>query len=422
MIRRVILFTVAVWLTLSLFGVAQAQPSKPPLRIGLLYPFSGALAYAGAKSMQGIQMAADMINEKGGVQGRQIVLVKGDTVSPQAAMSEAERLIKIEKVPVIMGSFSSAAAQTASQVAERNKVIYWEMTAAADKLTERGFKYFFRPSVKASSYGSIAADFAAEIAGPRLGKTVAQLKVDVIHESSLFGTELSQWFIKRAKERGMNISEVMKYESKDRDFSSIIMRLKNHETDVLFDACYLPDFVLFLRQCKELGYSPKVLLSGGTLLDQELIDALGNDVNGILPCFSAEADIAEGFLRPEAQANRREYFKRMQQSKYTGPCSSCMLCYDAAQIFFNHVLTVVKNPDDPEEIRAAILNLDLPLGSSILGYGAKFVPPGKPDSGQNERAFAVVMQWQDKTIRLVYPGKMATTAPILPLLPWDKRK
>ncbi len=418
MIRNTIIATI---LFCSLAGIAGAQSSKGPLRVGVLYPFTGPLAFAGGKSLQGIQKAADMINEKGGIQGREIVLVKGDTVNPQAAMSEAERLIKIEKVRLIMGSYSSAAAQTASQVTERNKVIYWEMTAAADRLTERGFKYFFRPSVKASSYGNIAADFAADISGPKLGKKPEQLKVDVIYESSLFGTELSQWFIKRAKTHGMTIGEVMKYEAKDRDFSSIIMRLKDHATDILFDACYMPDFVLFWRQCKELGYSPKVLLSGGTLLDQELIDALGDDVNGVLPCFSAEAEMKEGFLLPEALANRKEYYRRIQ-GKYAGPCSSCILCFDAAQLLFNHVLTKVRDPDNPEEVRQAILKLDLPMGSSILGYGVKFTLPDKPDSGQNERAFPVVMQWQEKKVRVVYPEKMATTNPIVPMPTWDKRK
>lgn len=307
--RKHSLTMIVIFFYFASSGIAAAQSSRGPIRIGVLYPFTGPFAFAGEKSLQGIQIAADMINEKGGVLGRQIVLVKGDMVNPQTAMSEAERLIKIEKVPVIMGSFSSAAAQTASQVAERYKVIYWEMSAAADRLTERGFKYFFRPSVKGSSYGNIAADFAAEVSTVRLGKKIGQLKVDVIYESSLFGAELSECFIKRAKTHGMNIGEVMKYESKDRDFSSIIMRLKDHETDVLFDACYTPDFILFWHQCKELGYSPKVLLSGGTLLDQELLDAIGDDVNGILPCFSAEAEMREGFLLPGAQTSRKEYFK-----------------------------------------------------------------------------------------------------------------
>lgn len=419
--RKLFFIVVVMLFCFALSGTAAAQSSKGPLRIGVLYPFSGPLAFAGEKSLQGIQIAADMINEKGGVLGRQIVLVKGDMVNPQAAMSEAERLIKIEKVPIIMGSFSSAAAQTASQVAERYKVIYWEMSAAADRLTERGFKYFFRPSVKASSYGSIAADFAADVSSARLGKKPSQLKVDVIYESSLFGTELSEWFMKRAKTHGMNIAEVMKYESKDRDFSSIIMRLKGHETDVLFDACYMPDFILFWRQCRELGYSPKVLLSGGTLLDQELLDALGNDVNGIFPCFSAEAEMKEGFLLPEAQTNRKEYFRRIQ-SKYAGPCSSCIICFDAAQLLFNQVLVKIRDLDNPEEIRQAILKLDLPPGSSILGFGAKFIPSGKPDGGQNERAFPVVMQWQDKNIRVVYPEKMATTKPNIPMPTWEQRK
>jgi len=421
--RKLFLTIITGIFSLVLSFSINAQASEGPLRIGILFAFTGPLAYTGNQSIQGIQIAADMANEKGGINGRKIELVTGDAVNPQAAMSEAERLIKKEGVPLIIGTFSSARAQTASQVAERHKVVYWEMGAAVDSLTKRGFKYFFRPGVKTSSYGGIAADFAAQVVATKLGKNASQLEIVVMHESSLFGTELSKFFMKRAKEQGMNIKKVFKYDYKDRDFSSLIMRLKELKPDIIYDACYMPDFIVFWRQCKELNYSPPVLLSGGTLLEQDLLDALGSDLNGILPCFSAEADVKEEILLPESRTLLGQYHKRMK-SKYniTAPSSAAVLSFDAAQLLFNHVLPKVKDLNNSEEIRKVILDLDLPKGTSILGYGIKFAGPDQPEAGQNERIFSVVMQWQNKRLRVVYPKEMATGEPIIPMLNWEEKK
>ncbi|MBW1911979.1 MAG: ABC transporter substrate-binding protein, partial [Deltaproteobacteria bacterium] len=114
------------------------------VKIGALFPFSGPLALLGQETFNGATIAVDIVNEKGGIWGKQIEWVKGDAVDPKKAMTECERLISVKGMKIIFGTYSSSRSYAASQVAERNKVIYWEQGAIADPITERGFKYLFR--------------------------------------------------------------------------------------------------------------------------------------------------------------------------------------------------------------------------------------------------------------------------------------
>jgi branched-chain amino acid transport system substrate-binding protein len=71
---------------------------------------------------------------------------------------------------------------------------------------------------------------------------------------------------------------------------------------------------------------------------------------------------------------------------------------------------------DAEAIRKAALDVDIPPGGTIQGYGVKFYPPGHQLSGQNERSTPVVMQYAGSTVAVVWPDKIKTQEPILPLV------
>jgi len=129
------------------------------IKVGVLLPLSGPLAYEGGEVFKGFEVARVEQNNKGGLFGKQIEFVKGDAVDAKAAVSEAERLITVEGVKIIMGTFSSVRALSASTVAERNKVIYWETGSVADNITGRGYQYLFRTQPEATKLAQAAARF-----------------------------------------------------------------------------------------------------------------------------------------------------------------------------------------------------------------------------------------------------------------------
>src|SRR5215208_4519149 len=134
-----------------LSGAALAQVQQP-IRIGVLLPLTGPFAKNGIENWEAMQIARDMINEKGGVNGRKIEYVHGDATSPTAAISETERVITRDGIKITTGSFASPLAIAVSQAAERHGVFHWETTGAAEVITRRGFKHTFQVGAPARRY------------------------------------------------------------------------------------------------------------------------------------------------------------------------------------------------------------------------------------------------------------------------------
>jgi branched-chain amino acid transport system substrate-binding protein len=91
--------------------------------------------------------------------------------------------------------------------------------------------------------------------------------------------------------------------------------------------------------------------------------------------------------------------------------------FNQSWIFFTDVLprAIKKHGGvDPEALRKAALETDIPVGGTIQGYGVKFFPPGHAMAGQNERSSMVVMQYVNGRSYIAWPKSMRTTDPLLP--------
>jgi branched-chain amino acid transport system substrate-binding protein len=98
--------------------------------------------------------------------------------------------------------------------------------------------------------------------------------------------------------------------------------------------------------------------------------------------------------------------------------SHCSMGFNQTWVLLNNVLPVAKDKYggfDAEAIRKAALDVDIPAGGTIQGYGVKFYPPGTPMAGQNERSTPVVMQNAGERITVVWPTNISTQEPVFPL-------
>src|ERR1700719_5148331 len=92
----------SILLTLTMSANAQE-----PIRVGVLLPLTGPLAKNGLENWEAMQIARDMINERGGINGRKVEYLQGDANTPNAAISETERLITKDGITITSGSFAS---------------------------------------------------------------------------------------------------------------------------------------------------------------------------------------------------------------------------------------------------------------------------------------------------------------------------
>ncbi len=417
--KRTIGSFVASLLVCVLF-ISPAVSAAENLKIGALFPFSGPLALLGQETFNGATVAADIINEKGGLWGKQIEWVKGDGVDPKKAMTECERLISVEGMKLIFGTYSSSRSYAASEVTERNKVIYWEEGAIADPITERGFKYLFRTCPRAGQFGTMAADFVKEVLAPKLGIDPKAMKVAIMFEDSLYGTTVGSNAAKHAMALGMNVVATDSYSHKTVDLSPVVMRFKARKPDAIIATSYLQDGLLFWRQAKEANLNVKAFIGTGACHGMpDWAKTFGEEANYIFnidPAIGINPDV----LAFKTKAVLKEFREKFNKKFGHFPATHASLGFVGARVLFEEVLPRAGFLD-PEAVRKAALQVDIPKGGTIFGFGVKFAPPVHPAAGQNLLAHPALMQWQEKEMVVVYPEEFGVKKPLIPLPTWEQR-
>jgi len=413
--KKILGFMVAAILIMGMFSVSSAAD----YRIGALFPFTGTLALLGNETFNGAVIAQDMVNEKGGIGGRKVSWVKADGVDPKKAITECERLIAVEKVKVVFGTYSSSLSYAASEVAERNKIIYWEQGGIADNITARGFKYLFRTIPRAGDFGVMAANFVNEVVAPTLKIDPKKIKVGIMFEDSLYGTSVGNAAAKRAKELGLDVVATESYSAKTVDLSSIVMIFKAKKPDVIIATSYMEDSILFWRQAKDMDLNVKVFIGTGAGHGMpEWAKTFGKEGNYI---FNVDPPIGINpkVFKAETATLLNDFRERFNKKFGHYPAVHATAGFVGAQVLLE---TIGKaGSDDPEAIRKAALTIDIPEGGTIFGFGVKFAPPDHPAAGQNLRAHPVLMQWLDQKLSVVYPKAFAVAEPLMPLPTWEQR-
>jgi branched-chain amino acid transport system substrate-binding protein len=411
------------------------------IKVGLLFPLTGSMAPLGIDEMVGVRILVDLINERGGILGKyRISYVIADCKSdPKVAASEAERLITIEKVPLIIGTYASPLSLAASEVTERYKTVLWEISAISDSITLRNFTYVLRNMPIGGDFGIVSALFIRDVVAPKLGKEPKDIRVAIIHEDGPFGTSVGVSNEKLLRIFGFNIVLKEAYSAAATDLSPLILKLKAADPDIILASSYYTDAVLFFRQAKELGLRFKVLIghTAGYGIPATW-QAVGKDMEYV---FNVDAPAAPpginiNVMREDLRPLVEEWVRRFEKERGYRPLTHAY--YGLANVLplFTDILPRVIErfgKVDSEGILKVAWDIDIPDGGTPAGYGLKFMSPSSPGDtilgkigradapqkhiGQNIRARPIVMQWINGSLYAVYPKEYAVIEPVIPLPP-----
>ncbi len=266
-------------LAVSLFAGCTGQPTvnENEIRIGVNYELSGKVATYGQSSVDGIEMAINEINEAGGVDGKQIVLVKYDSKSePAEATTLATKLMTQDGVLAVMGPATSGSFKATIPVATRNKIPVASGSATDDDVTvdASGVKeYAFRICFNDSYQGIAMANFAKD-------NLSAKGAVVIKDQSSDYAKGLAENFIKTFEGDGGTIIAEESYVEGDTDFNAILTKVRGLEFDVIFIPGYYNEAGLIIKQARDLGIDVPILGADGfdspTLLELAGAEALNN--------------------------------------------------------------------------------------------------------------------------------------------------
>jgi branched-chain amino acid transport system substrate-binding protein len=406
---------------LSTQALAQGQEIK----IGVLYDFTGPFAAGGSEAAAiGTQIAIDMVNEQGGVEGYKITPIVADAQSKaEVAISEAERLLNQEDVDLVMGVYSSAHCVPLAQKVDAQKEFMWANVCVASAVfKDKNLQYVFRPQVHSDQFGWASCTFLQENSQAKLGIAPEDLKVAIIYEDGPYGAGVAEGNEVNCDEFGMEIVLKEGYAASTPDLSSLVTKLRRARPDVILHTGYNPDITLFLRQSKELGLRWQALIGHGAGYGQidKLREAFGDDVDHVFNVDPVAAQLLDPkTLKPGVGDLTAEMVKRYKSKTGASevPPHTSMGFNNTWVLLHDVVPMAIKKYGgyDSESLRKAALDLDIPAGGTIQGYGVKFFPPGNSMAGQNERSSPVVMQYVKGKTFIAYPTLIQTIDPVLPL-------
>ncbi len=249
-------------------AIAAPASAQETIKIGVTQPLTGAFAASGNYVTQGAKIAEDEINKAGGVLGKKLQLVVEDNKSnPTEAVSTAEKLITKDKVPVMLGAWSSTLTLAVMPKLEEHGVPMLVETSSSGKITTSGNPFIFRISP--------TSEMEARAFEP-LVKQLGIKKADFLATNNDFGLGASQEFTKMLKAAGVTIGATELMDPKAVDFSAQLAKIKASGGDTVFVTTAVEQITLILRQAKEQQLTARIITTGGSNSPDQLIQQAGS--------------------------------------------------------------------------------------------------------------------------------------------------
>ncbi|MDR1747556.1 MAG: ABC transporter substrate-binding protein, partial [Spirochaetaceae bacterium] len=223
--------TVCVLLSLAAFVFVGCKSETDTIKIGGIFPLSGAVAVYGVEARNGIELAIEEINAAGGINGKQVALISEDDEGvPEKSVNAYKKLATRDGVKIIIGSLTSGCTAAVSSLAQAQKVILLAPAATMESITDAG-DYVFRACFIDPFQGTVGGVFAANT----LGAQKAAVLYDVTNDYSV---GLMENFVASFIAQGGTIVASESYGKDDKDFNAQLTKIKNAGPDVV----YLPDY------------------------------------------------------------------------------------------------------------------------------------------------------------------------------------
>lgn len=301
----------------------EAAISEGDIKIGVMQSLTGDLGSYGGPMSDAIKLAAKEINDNGGLLGRKLVLlIEDDQTNNVAAVDAANKLVKVDRVPAIVGATGSGQSMSVIDITTGSGVLQISSSNTGTDFTnyDDGDLYF-RTAPSDALQGSAMAKLAQE----RGYKTTSTIVIN-----NPYGVGFEDVFVKAFEADGGKVLEKVRYDPSQTVFDSEVQRIAEGKPEFIMMVSYPETGSLILRTAYEKGVLKSIpwLLSEGLKADN-LAGLVGNDAEGNY--------IAAGLqgLAPDQDAGGKAYeaFKSLYQAEYgKEPAIYCTNSYDALAV------------------------------------------------------------------------------------------
>ncbi len=336
---------IIVFLAMVLFGIVECVSAAEPIKLGCLFDLSGPAGHIGTPSKYVAEMAAARINEEGGVNGRKIILVYGDSESDAGkAALQAKRLIEKEKVAALIGPTRTESAMAILSIVEKAGIPTVACVGGTPPV-DPVRKWVFKSPQKTVT--------AVEKIYQYLQKQGIN-NIVIITATDKFGEEGEKSLRKLAISYGITIELAEKFDVKDSDMTVQLTKLKNTNAQALICWTIGPPGSIIAKNVKQLNFKIPLIQCHG-LPDPKYLELAGGAAEGtIMP--STKLMIPEQL--PDSDPQKKlilQFVNEYENVKKYGKVSTHSgYAWDAIMLVVNAMRAA--GTTEPEQVRAAIEN------------------------------------------------------------------
>ncbi len=338
-----------------------------PIYIGLMAPMTGDYAEYGMFFREGTQLAMDEINKAGGIQGRQVELVVGDSrADPKEAALVAQKFVANPKILAVIGDFTSSCAMAAAPIYESAKMVEFSPSSSHPEFTKLG-KFMFRNTPTQEHEGPFLARW--------LIKDLGKKKVATIYIKNDWGLATNKYFVETAKSLGVEIPVQESFLPGEKDYTAILTKIRRDNPEGLFIGAMYAETALIATQMKKMHFTPTVI-APGSIYSPKLIELAGDAVEGIM----CNALFFPEFDRPEVKKFHKGFLEKFKKE----PNNFAALAYDCMNILAYAIKTGGLDRQKIRDAMAAVKNFPAVTGATtfvggdvVKEYGKITVKNGK---------------------------------------------
>ena len=401
--RRTILKGAAAGAALSITPLRHVRAAGAPVKVGVLLPTSGVLAFLGQACRRGIDLGAKMMAQNG-APAMEILHVDTESKAEQGRVA-AEKLIR-EGCSVLIGAFDSGTTISAAQAAEAAKVPLVVNIAAAPQITGQGFKYVFRnfPQGATLVYNAVARiKELSSLTG------VAPKTAVLMHVNDTFGHAVAKGVdvLWQKLNVPIEIVDTISYSRSAKDLSVEIGRAKSEKPDILMPVTRVNDAVLIVRELVKQNVELAGVIGPGSPgpYEKAFTDATGkygDEYMDCVPWYDPTRVATKRAIAAFAEAYPDQRFEL-----------NVGFSYEAVEIVADAIARA--GSGEPEALQAALRATNL---QDHIMYGG---PIAFDETGQNAHIGGVLLQNQGGEPKVVGPAEIAVAKPVFPMTPFAMR-
>jgi branched-chain amino acid transport system substrate-binding protein len=332
------------------------------IKVGVYGPFTGGSSPMGASMRDGVRLAVDEINAKGGVLGRKIQLVeRDDQATPERGAQVMQDLVSNEKVVAVLGPINTGVALASYKYPMQAKIpLIINVSAGApvnELFKDNPDNYVFR--IAASD------DIQAEmIVGEAVDKRGLK-KVAFLCDETNYGQNGCKKMTEALQKRGLTAVSVSKFKIKDTDMTPQLQEARAKGAQAILAYGIGPELAQIANSMKRLGYSVPMIASW-TAAMSNFIDAAGANGNGVA---MPQTFVQEGTSRPQATAFINAYQKKFSVDRIPSAVSAAQ-GYDSMHLLAMAIAQA--GSTDGPKVKAALENLSTPYEGAIATFNKPY--------------------------------------------------